>query len=124
MAGIFCGGFNMIIRRNEMRRETKEQLRGGDGATAFTHLVNCENEKNVRMLAEMTLLPGASIGYHQHENETEYFIVLSGSGAFNDNGQEVPVSAGDVMLTGGGAFHGLKNTGSVPLVFHAAIITY
>ena len=114
----------MIIHRNEMQRETKEQLRGWEGNTAFTHLVNREKEKNIRMLAEMTLLPGASIGYHQHENETEYFIVLSGSGIFNDNGREVLVNAGDAMLTGNGDFHSLKNTGLIPLVFHAAIITY
>jgi mannose-6-phosphate isomerase-like protein (cupin superfamily) len=75
-------------------------------------------------LAEITLPPGASIGKHSHDAETEYFLVVSGSGAVDDNGVEKQVSAGDSIITGGGAYHSVKNTGAVPLILHAAIVTY
>jgi mannose-6-phosphate isomerase-like protein (cupin superfamily) len=117
------GGF-MIVKRNEMKGETKEKMRGGEGTVSFVHFTDCSKEKNIRMLAELTLPPGASIGYHQHDSETEYFLIVSGSGVVSDNGAERPVAAGDAVITGGGASHSVKNTGNVPLVMHAVIVTY
>jgi mannose-6-phosphate isomerase-like protein (cupin superfamily) len=114
----------MLIKRNEMKTEVKEKMRGGEGRADLVHLVNCENEKNIRLLAELTLQPGCSIGGHSHENETEYFVILSGAGTVNDDGIEKPVKAGDTVITGNGASHSICNTGSVPLVFHAIIVTY
>ena len=114
----------MVIQRCMMKTDVKEKMRGGEGKAEFVHLVDCENEKNIRMLAELTLQPGSSIGNHSHENETEYYVILSGSGAVNDNGNSVPVKAGDSVITGNGASHSISNTGAVPLVFHAIIVTY
>ena len=114
----------MVIRRNQMKSEIKEKMRGGEGSAVIRHLVDCQNEKNIRMLAEIMLRPGCSIGSHSHENETEYFIILSGSGVVNDNGVETPVQAGDSIVTGGGASHSISNTGGVPLVLNAIIVTY
>ena len=114
----------MIIRRNEMKTESKEKMRDGNGITGLTHLVNCENEKNVRLIAEINLPPGASIGEHKHDNETEYYLILSGSGVVNDSGKDIEINAGDTIVTGGGASHSISNTGDVPLVFHAVIVTY
>jgi len=107
-----------------MKTEVKENMRGGDGSADYVELVDCEHEKNVRMIAELTLKPGCSIGYHSHESETEYYIILSGSGTVNDNGEEKPVKAGDAVITGNGESHGIRNTGAVPLVFNAVIVTY
>ena len=107
-----------------MKTETKEKMRDGIGITTITHLVNCESEKNVRLIAEITLPPGASIGEHKHESETEYYLILSGSGLVNDNGKEIDVKAGDSIITGNGASHSIANTGEEPLVFHAVIVTY
>ena len=114
----------MVIHRNEMKGEDKERMRDGEGITHFTYLWDGSTQKNARMLAEITLNPGCSIGYHQHESETEYYFILSGTGTVNDDGKEVQVTQGDSVITGNGAFHSIKNTGSVPLVFHAVIITY
>ncbi|MDR1654964.1 MAG: cupin domain-containing protein [Treponema sp.] len=114
----------MIIARKDMKKEQKENMRGGEGIASFTHLVDCGNEKNIRMLSEISLPPGASIGYHQHNGETEYFLILSGNGTVNDEGAERPVSAGDAVITGNGGSHSIKNTGKEPLVFHAVIVTY
>lgn len=114
----------MIIHRTEMKVENKEKLRDGEGTARIVHLVDAGQEKNVRMIAEITLEPGCSIGYHSHDSETEYYLILSGTGLVNDDGKEVEVKQGDSIITGNGASHSIKNTGSEPLVFHAVIVTY
>ncbi|MFP3043584.1 cupin domain-containing protein [Treponema primitia] len=114
----------MFVQRNSMGTEKKEKMRGGEGIVNFTYFVPNGTEKNARLLAELSLEPGASIGYHQHDNETEYFIFISGTGTANDNGTEISVKPGDLLITGNGASHSVKNTGSVPLVFNALIVTY
>jgi len=114
----------MTIKRNQMKTEVREKMRGGEGSLEIVHLVDGENEKNVRLMAELTLQPGSSVGYHEHETETEYYIILSGSGTVNDNGIKTQVEAGDVIITGNGASHSIANTGDTPLVLHAIIITY
>jgi len=114
----------MVIHRKEMKTEDKERLRDGEGITHLTHLLDGSAEKNARMFAEIILNPGCSIGYHSHDSETEYYFILSGAGTVNDNGKEVQVNQGDSVVTGNGASHSIKNTGSVPLVFLAVIVTY
>lgn len=114
----------MIIHRTDMKVELKEKMRAGDGVVTMRHLVDPASMKNARLLAELTLPPGASIGDHEHLSETEYYIILSGTGVVIDDGVEKPAAAGDVVVTGGGAHHSIKNTGDVPLVFHAVIVTY
>ena len=114
----------MVIHRNEMKIEKKEQLRDGEGSTILTHLLDASTQKNARMFAEITLNTGCSIGYHRHDSETEYYFILSGTGIVNDDGKEIDVKQGDTIVTGNGASHSIKNIGSVPLIFHAVIITY
>jgi mannose-6-phosphate isomerase-like protein (cupin superfamily) len=114
----------MVIHRKEMKTEEKEKMRDGEGVVHFYYqLVGCKVNK-ARMFAEITLKSGCSIGYHQHNSETEYYFILSGSGIVNDDGKEVRVTSGDAIITGNGASHSIKNTGSEPLVFYAIIITY
>lgn len=114
----------MLIHRNEMKVELKENMREGTGTVTMTHLMDCSGQKNIRILAELNLPPGASIGNHKHDDETEYFIVLSGSGVAGDDGAEKHIKAGDVLATGNGASHSIKNTGTAPLIMHAIIVTY
>ena len=114
----------MVIHRNNMKSEDKEKMRDGNGVTHLTYLVDTEKEKHTRMLAEVTLKAGCSIGYHPHNNETEYYFILSGTGIVNDDGKDVQVKAGDSVITGNGASHSIRNSGTEPLVFHAVIITY
>ncbi|MCL1992609.1 MAG: cupin domain-containing protein [Spirochaetes bacterium] len=114
----------MVNSRSSLKTEVREKMRDGVGSATLVHLVDAEKEKNVKLLAEVTLPPGTSIGRHNHENETEYYIILSGAGLVDDDGKDTEVKQGDVVITGGGAFHSIANKGSVPLVFHAFIVTY
>ncbi len=112
----------MLIERSAMKIETKEKMRGGEGSAHFTHIVDGDKIPHARMMAEIVLQPGSSIGEHVHENETEYYIILRGTGTVTDNGVSKTMNPGDVMITGGGASHSIMNTGSEDLVFHAIII--
>jgi len=114
----------MITKPTEMKVEHREKMRDGNGVITIKHLVDCENEKNVRLIAEVTLPPGASVGEHIHDAETEYYIIISGKGLVNDDGKETEIKAGDVIITGGGASHSISNNSDVPLIFHAVIVTY
>jgi mannose-6-phosphate isomerase-like protein (cupin superfamily) len=107
-----------------MKVEQKTSMRDGTGTVTLTHLADESAQQHTRLLAELSLPPGASIGPHQHDGETEYFFILSGTGVVNDNGTEIPVAPGDTVITGNGASHSIKNPGEVPLVLHAVIVTY
>ncbi|MCX7655363.1 MAG: cupin domain-containing protein [Treponemataceae bacterium] len=114
----------MIRRRDQMRVELKERMRDGEGTVRLLHLVEGNTMKNARLLSEVTIPSGASIGEHRHDSETEYYIILEGEGTVIDNGIPEKVQAGDVVITGDGASHSIKNTGTTPLRLLAVIITH
>jgi mannose-6-phosphate isomerase-like protein (cupin superfamily) len=112
----------MYIARDQMTVDKKEKLRGGNGTLRFTNLVPAETFQHIKMFSEIRIPPGASIGYHKHEGETEYYVFLSGTGLVNDNGTEYTVVPGDVTITAGGSSHSLSNTGNEELVLYALIV--
>ena len=114
----------MLSYRNELKTEDREKARDGTGIASFVHLAEGKGtaHKNINLLAEITLPPGASVGNHSHTEDMEFYIILNGNGVVNDNGTEKPVTEGDVMITGNGETHSISNTGNVPLVFHAVIV--
>ncbi len=112
----------MVTRRNSMRSQVRAEMRGGTGSVKITNLV--DELPHGRLLAEITIPPGGSIGEHTHDEETEYYIITSGTGVVVDDGVEVDVSPGDVVTTGGGATHSIRASGQSPLVFIALIIIH
>jgi mannose-6-phosphate isomerase-like protein (cupin superfamily) len=80
--------------------------------------------KNCRLLSEVRIPPGSGIGRHEHQKETEYYIILEGSGVVMDNGKEVRVHPGDCVITGDGAEHSILNDQHTDLRMIAVIITY
>lgn len=112
----------MLIHPSEMRTELKEKMRGGEGAVKMTHLVEPEKLKNARLIARLTLTPGSGIGTHEHNGETEYYIIQKGSGSVSDNGIVKDVKPGDVLVTGNGDSHSITNTGTGDLELIAVII--
>lgn len=111
----------MIFKKETHSIERREHMRGGDGTAILTALAG-ELPKNLRLFSLIRLEPGSSIGYHVHENETELFHFISGSGRVDDNGAPTKVSAGDTMATPSGFGHSVTNDGEEDLVFVAAIV--
>ncbi|MEW6229227.1 MAG: cupin domain-containing protein [Bacillota bacterium] len=115
----------MIRKSEEMEREIRERMRGGNGAVEFRHIFREDQlTGRARLFAHLSLPAGASIGFHRHEGEEEVFYVLSGRGIVDDNGTKCEVMAGDAVLTGGGAGHAIEAAGDQPLEMIAVILKY
>lgn len=113
----------MIIKKQNMKQETRKEMRGGKGEVLITHMVPAESMINARLMAELSLEPGAGIGLHRHDKETEYYIITEGSGVVKEDDGSKEVSKGDIVVTGDGQSHSIKNTGDTVLKFIAVIIT-
>ena len=113
----------MLKLKENMAVELREGMRGGKGTVEITHIFKQEEfTGKIRLCARITIPPGGSIGFHNHEQEEEVFYFISGRGKVDDEGTIKEVGPGDAMLTGGGSGHAVENTGSEPLVFLAIII--
>lgn len=112
----------MIIRSDEMKSAVRAQMRGGSGAVTVTTLMEEGTMAHTRLFATLTLEPGCSIGEHDHVNETEYYWIISGVGIVTEADGEKMVKAGDLVVTGGGASHAIRNDGQETLVLLALII--
>ena len=69
--------------------------------------------------AKYTLGVGGALPVHRHDRTEEFAYILSGEGAavaVDEAGEEVeiPISAGYVWYNPPGAWHAVRNTGSVP----------
>ena len=101
-----------------------ERFNGGEKELAANMFVD-ENNKILRGL----LVPGASIGYHQHATSSEVFYIISGCGKVIcnptdsgiENGATERLAAGDCHYCPKGGFHTLINDGDEDLVFFAVV---
>ena len=111
----------MITRNAQQKHGIREFMRGGKKYVQTADLSAALPEM-MRLFSTLTLIPGASIGYHVHENETELFYFIEGYGRVRDDDREYDVSEGDSMATFSGHGHAVENTGDVDLVILAAIV--
>ena len=74
-------------------------------------------DQAVKEVAWLTLPPGVTIGVHGHEKNEDVYIIISGQGVFIvADGKEIPIKAGDTTITRKGESHGVRNTGTEPMV--------
>jgi mannose-6-phosphate isomerase-like protein (cupin superfamily) len=116
----------MIKTSNQYTAETRYTMRGGNGEVHFEHIwkPGDEMKSKTRLYSKIILNPGSSIGYHIHENEEEFFYIISGEAIANDNGSTKTLSAGDSMITRSGEGHFIECSGSEPVVILAVISCY
>ena len=82
-----------------------------------------EFTENAEVVSRLVLIPGASIGYHEHVGNEEVITVLSGSGRLTDDGEEFDLQAGDVTICREHHHHGIENTSELEeLVLMAVVI--
>lgn len=115
----------MIKRLVDLKKDSVSNFRGGKGELQMTHFLEAEKDEfkgKGRLFCKNTLKPGSSIGLHEHVGDFETYVVLSGEGLVNDNGDLQPVKPGDVIITKNGEKHSLENTGTVDLEVIALIL--
>ncbi len=99
------------------------QAKKGKGEITITHLLTPQElADKCSMFAKVTIPPGASIGTHFHNGNTETYHILQGEALYNNNGEEIKITAGTTTFCPDGEQHGIENIGSDDLVFMALII--
>jgi quercetin dioxygenase-like cupin family protein len=88
------------LRRDEGWNDMKVQF-----------LITAENADNEEIVFGRTLFePGASHEAHRHAHAEEVQYLLRGEGIVLDGDDEIPMTAGDVILTHKNVWHGFRNT--------------
>lgn len=115
----------MIFYAKDRVENIRTGAMGGTGQIVGSHPFAADARPegtHFRMVGQMTLAPGASIGFHIHQNDEEIYLLTGGQGLYTDTDRkEYPVAVGDLTLTRQGEGHGLANTGNEPLTFVAVI---
>ncbi len=98
-------------------------LAGGKGKAYVQHIISKkEMLGHGRLYAKITLPPGSSVGWHQHEHDTEPYFILKGAADFVDNDKSVTkVGPGDCCLIEVGQFHSIENNYDEDMEFVALI---
>ena len=113
----------MVFHKCDAKLDERFEMRGGKGTVKLLMILPKEGLPNhTRLMAEIILEEGCSIGAHPHENECEIFYVTSGAGRYLDDGAWVDVTVGDVMTCGEGKVHSIENPNAEPLVVTAVIV--
>lgn len=107
-----------IDHEQDIKKEEPGSHNGGGMTTAFPYF---SKDKNAKIAFRKRILHhGSSIGYHL-QKEDEIYYIISGKGILRMNDKDIPVDAGDAILTKPGASHGLKPAGNEDL---AVMIVY
>lgn len=113
----------MKIRFDEMEVTVLPQFKGGEKEFAANMFFDGTNR-----IFKGTLVPGATIGMHTHDDSCEVIFVLEGNGTVVERSTEsemetiTPVSAGDCLYCQKGHTHSLRNTAEEgDLVFYAVV---
>ena len=107
----------------ERKIERIEGLKGGAGHVFLERLVGEDVLDNkCKMFANMTVETGCSLGYHEHQDESETYYIISGSGVYRDNDSTFDVHAGDVLVCRPGNGHAISNPHKEALRFVALMI--
>jgi len=94
--------------------DTKKQiLEGSHDGTGKYELYEIWNKtdfkSNIDFMDKVVIPPNSTVGYHQHGNNEEMYIVLDGEGEMNINGEIRTIKKGDMILNKPNGEHGLVN---------------
>ncbi len=111
----------MIIKKEDMPVQVRPNVRGGEGSVIDMTVVPKDKMMHARLFNLMTIKKGCSIGEHQHLGEVEYYYILQGEGIVKEADGDKICRKGDVVITGWGDTHAIRNEKDEDLVFIASI---
>ena len=106
----------MLIDFDAMETTVIPHMRGGEKEMAAQMHTDTMNK-----IMRGRLIPGATVGLHTHETNSEIIYILSGTGKVLYDGVYEPLSAGSCHYCPKGHGHSLQNTGPLPLEFFAVV---
>jgi len=100
-----------IKKATEMKQVPLRECHGGQGDVGWTDVLSGSPVEGRRLnfLHDDILKPGVTIGVHKHEDDEEYYCILSGRGIMTLDGQYYEVGPGDIAAVFPGGTHGLAN---------------
>lgn len=107
---------HMNLNYKEMDFEEFAGFKGGEKALSAKMF---HDEKNRIIYGK--LIPGASIGVHTHETNSEIIYILEGKGKVLFDGAYEPVESGVCHYCPKGHTHSLVNDSDADLVFFAVV---
>ncbi len=106
----------MIINFDAMEEQVLPNFKGG------------EKQFKTRMYADeackimrASLEPGASIGLHTHETDSEIVFMLQGTGVVISDGEREVLPAGSCHYCPNGHSHSLRNESDEVIAFYAVV---
>lgn len=106
----------MIIDFSKIEEQSIQGFKGGNGQLRTRNFVD---EDNKIMMSE--LAPGANIGYHKHEINSEIICIISGKGYVDFEGMKENVATGSIHYCPKGKSHALFNNGEEVLKYFAIV---
>lgn len=106
----------MIIDYDNIKEESIMDFRGGHGELCTRNYVDGKNK-----IMMSRLKPGASSGYHKHEQNSEIVYIISGQGHFDYDDTTEPFHSGDVHYCPMGHSHAMHNDGPDDLIYFAIV---
>ena len=106
----------MIIDYKKIDVQNIEGFKGGKGLMSMRCF---DDGKDKIMLSR--LAPGANIGFHSHEMNSEVIYCLSGEGHFEYDDTVEAFHTGDVHYCPMGHAHAMFNDGETDLVYFAIV---
>lgn len=108
----------MIIDFPNMPVEVLPSFKGGEKELSLQSFDDGKNK-----IMHGILMPGASIGLHKHEQDSEILFVLSGKGLLIDDGKELKIVHGQCAYCPVGHEHSLINSSEdTDLEYYAVVV--
>ena len=99
-----------IIDLTEVPGIKKEEDHDGNGSIIFRRLFIQQDFRSQVDFVDFTIIPpGSSIGYHEHCDNEEMYLIVSGSPLMTVDGEQRRLSKGSVAVVRSGQRHGLVN---------------
>ena len=93
-----------------------EVAHDGHGTILTSRVFRGGGASHCRFVDLSTVPAGSEIGTHTHERDNhELYVIVSGRGLMELDGEVFEVGPGDVVLNGPGGTHGLKNISETEL---------
>jgi uncharacterized cupin superfamily protein len=104
----------LIRRCEQMQRAPLPNCHDGHGALDWTTVIGGDelHGRHLKFIHDDIIPPGVTIGIHRHQDDEEYYYILSGQGVMTLDGQRYPVKPGDITAVFSQGEHGLENTSS------------
>ncbi len=116
------GGIMAVFKKADRKLEYAENVEGGKGIMTRDRLdLNDKLGGTCSYVVCNSLEPGASIGKHTHNGESEIYYMVRGKAVLVEDDKETVVEEGDVLYCPNGGNHSVRNDFNEPVSFVVVI---